>query len=371
MKTPDISGLESVPSPSLLFDEDAVRRNLELTISIAGSPDLARPHIKTHKCGEIVRMMRESGITAIKAATIAEGELAAREGIPDVLVSYPLVGPNAERLAALAAAYPKSSFSCLVDSHQGLEDVAHASDGNLGVFLDLDCGMHRTGIEPGDAALELLREIVARDEVRFAGLHAYDGHIHDASLEARRDAFARAMEMVDAFLARADAEAIDVPLVVSGGSPTFALHAERARSSSRPWQCSPGTTLLWDAGYGEHYPDLAFEPAALLLTRVVSHPGENFVCLELGHKAVSGENPIEYRVRFPGVEITRFVSQSEEHLVIEVPDRTHLPIGRILVGIPWHVCPTVALYQRARIIRGGAVTEETWEIAARDRTLGV
>ena len=130
--------------------------------------------------------------------------------------------------------------------------------------------------------------------------------------------------------------------------------------------------MLWDSGYGEHYPDLAFDPAAFLLTRVVSHPGPgNFVCLELGHKAVSAENPIENRVRFPGLDVVRFVSQSEEHLVVELSDRSSAPVGLDVIGVPYHVCPSVALHQQATVVRNGQATDEIWKIAARDRILSV
>jgi D-serine deaminase-like pyridoxal phosphate-dependent protein len=367
-------GLNRVPSPSLLFDAEAIDRNIQRMIDIVGGrTELLRPHMKTHKCAEILKLQLEAGITRIKCATIAEAELAAMSGVTDVLLSYPLVGPNAERFAALGKAYPDTAFATIADSPEGVLSLASfaSPEHPARLFLDLDCGMHRTGIGATEAAVDLVKQIQQNDSLEFAGVHAYDGHIHDAGIEARRTAFAGAMEVLGELLQRLDTEKIEVPLIVSGGSPTFALHAEKAMSADRAWQCSPGTTLLWDAGYGSHYPDLAFDPAAFLLARVVSHPGETTICIDLGNKAVSAENPIENRVRFPGVPVVRFVGQSEEHLVIEILDREKYPVGTVLLGIPYHVCPSVALYQRARILRSGAVTEQEWEIAARDRRLTV
>jgi D-serine deaminase-like pyridoxal phosphate-dependent protein len=101
----------------------------------------------------------------------------------------------------------------------------------------------------------------------------------------------------------------------------------------------------------------------------VSHPGENTICLDLGNKAVSAENPIENRVRFPALPVEKFIGQSEEHLVLEVADRSAFPIGAKIIGVPYHVCPSVALYQRAVVVRDGECTEEEWEIEARDRRL--
>ena len=104
--------------------------------------------------------------------------------------------------------------------------------------------------------------------------------------------------------------------MIAGGSPTFGLWAKESG-----WDCSPGTSLFWDQGYSDSFPELPFEIAAVLLTRVISKPGKNYVCLDLGHKSVAGENPIENRVRllnFP--DEAKPVGQSEEHLVMEFPE---------------------------------------------------
>lgn len=365
------SGLDGVPSPALLFDAGAIDRNLDRMLAIAGGdPTLLRPHLKTHKCAEILARQLDRGIRAVKCATLTEAALAASAGVPDVLISYPLVGPNLELFARLLSRWPETRFSALVDSAAGLEAFARTSFPKPPeLFLDLDVGMGRTGIAPGPEALSLVRVLHGGGPLRFAGVHAYDGHIHDADPAIRRAAFETAIALLDDFLSRLDDEGIAVPLVVSGGTPTFALHAERAIASTRPWQCSPGTTVLWDAGYGAHYPDLPFEPAAFLLTRVISHPGPDLACLDLGHKAVSAENPIANRVRFPELAIREFVSQSEEHLVIATESGSRPEIGATLRGIPYHVCPSVALYDEAQILRDGELTGETWSIPARRRRL--
>lgn len=370
-----IDGLESVPSPALLFDVDRIERNIQrMRDTVGGDTSLLRPHIKTHKCAEVLRL--QADIPQVKCATIAEAELAASVGVPDVLVAYPLVGPNARRLVSLTDKFPETRFSTVVDSDAGIDGLENATTKELSVFLDFDCGMHRTGVASIDKSLDLVKRIVSSTSLNFAGIHAYDGHIHDAAKSDRQAQFDAAIGEVDRLLARLDESDIDVPLVVSGGSPTFEMHAERARTSDQAWQASPGTPVLWDAGYGEHYPEMQYEPAALLLARVVSKPGEGRICVDLGTKAVSTENPIANRVRFPtlsrraphGVE---FVSQSEEHLVMRVEDVGSISIGTELVGIPYHVCPSVALHQHAFVVRDGRITGEKWTIAARDREITV
>lgn len=369
---PSISGLETLASPALLFDADAIDRNLAKMLEIVGgNPALLRPHIKTHKCAEILALQLELGIRSVKCATLAEAELSANTGVPDVLISYPLVGPNVGLLSDLISRYPKTNFSTVVDSSDGASSLASGAFSTpLDIFIDLDIGMHRTGIAPGDSALKLVQDILAQSNLSFAGIHAYDGHIHTSDPTMRRNEFDAAMNRLDQFMGRLEIEGIEVPLVVSGGTPTFAFHAERALSSSGgSWQCSPGTTVLWDAGYGGHYPDLPFEPAAFLLTRVISHPGENLACLDLGHKAVAAENPLANRVRFPDHLSLSFDSQSEEHLVLDTSEGCRPAIGETLLGIPYHVCPSVALYDEAQIIRNGSVTGTVWEIPARNRNL--
>lgn len=372
-----IAQLESVPSPALLFDADAIRRNLELMLRIVGGDaSKLRPHIKTHKCGEILELQHGLGIRRVKAATIAEAELSAQSGMTDVLISYPLVGPNVSRLFQLIDTYPDTQFSCLVDCEEALGAFVRTGRepvrrDPIHLFVDLDCGMHRTGIRPGPGVVALVRAIVANPALRFAGLHAYDGHIHDATIEARGAQFDAAMALVEETLAAIESEVGPVPLLVAGGSPTFGLHAARCLSEPRPRQCSPGTTVLWDCGYGSQYSDLPFEAAALLLTRVISHPGEGRICVDLGHKAVAPENPITRRVEFPAIPDAEFLSQSEEHLVLGVQDPSAWPVGMELVGIPKHVCPTVALHQEARIVRDGAITGEAWKIGARDRRITI
>lgn len=364
MKVP--SGSEKILSPALLFDVDIIEKNLQTMIAmVGGNTALLRPHIKTHKCGEILKLQRARGIDSIKCATLAEARLAAENGVPDILLSYPLVGPAAKAFAKLQKKFPASRFSSLVDSGIGLDSFlgAFRPDSPVSLFLDLDCGMHRTGIDPGPEAMDLIRLIVESPACRFAGIHAYDGHIHDAGIATRSGRFAEAMSFLDGFIEVLESTGISVPLIVSGGSPTFPMHAAKASESGRPWQCSPGTPVLWDAGYDEHYSEMDFAPAAFLLTRVVSHPGENRVCVDLGHKAVSAENPIENRVRFPGHPDISCIGQSEEHLVLGVNDTSDYPIGTELIGIPYHVCPTVALHGKATLIKNGKAKRKAWKIS--------
>lgn len=364
-------GLDQICSPALLFDADQIAANLKAMLAmVAGDPERLRPHLKTHKCAEILRLQLDLGIRQVKCATLAEAEMAASAGVPDVLLAYPLVGPHPSRFAALRDRFPETVFSAVVDSETGLqalEATTQSCSDSLGVFLDFDCGMHRTGIGSGPGALGLVTALLDSERLHFAGIHAYDGHIHASEPIERAVLFTAAFREVSLFCENLHEKHITIPLIVAGGSPTFRLCAEHAVKQSIPWQCSPGTPVLWDAGYAANYPDLPFAPAAFLLTRVVSRPRPDHLCFDLGHKAVAAENPIERRLRLPALPGARFVSQSEEHLIVSTPEANLIPIGAEFLAVPQHICPTVALHDRAQIIRAGRLSGESWNITARTR----
>lgn len=356
-----------VASPALLLFEERIESNLRLMIKIAGGPERLRPHVKTHKLGPLVRRQIELGITKFKCATIAEAEMCAQSNAPDVLLAMPPVGPNVGRFCALARKYPGTRWSTLADEAgaiRALGSAASAAGLTLDVFLDVDCGQHRTGIPPGPEAENLYRAIHATPGLRVAGLHAYDGHNHEADPAVRRANFEADFVPVLALRERLIAAGLPVPALVAGGSPTFPFHAEHPDR-----ECSPGTTVLWDFGYGDKHPDLPFLPAAVLLTRVVSKPGPNRLCLDLGHKAVAAENP-HPRVRLLELPDAVAATQSEEHLVIETPRAGEFAVGMALHGIPRHICPTVALFSEATVVRGGRAVE-VWPIVARARRITV
>ncbi|MEM7698759.1 MAG: alanine racemase, partial [Verrucomicrobiota bacterium] len=343
---------DTIPSPALLFDREAISRNLRAMLTIADDrPELLRPHIKTHKCSAIVREQLSLGITRVKCATLAEAEMAAEAGVADILVAYPLVGPNPHRLVELMQRFPETQFSALVDSETTLSAIVTLAEKPVSLFLDLDIGMGRTGIRPGSEAVALVEAMVKNEMIRFAGIHAYDGHNHLADLGERRELFDQSMSLLDSFTEQLRRENIDVPLLIRGGSPTFPLHLEHARQSQIRSEFSPGTVALWDTGYGESHRDLPFEIAACVLTRVISHPGPDRLCLDLGLKAIAAENPLERRVVIPELGDCTYRSQSEEHLVVELRSlaRDHFPIGTALQAFPRHICPTVALYNRAYV----------------------
>jgi len=355
-----------IPSPALLLDVAAIDRNLARMLAIVGSADRLRPHIKTHKLPQLIRRQLALGITKFKCATIAEAEMVAACDAPEVLLAAQPLGPNVARLLSLTLHFPGTRFSTIADDEGAIRELSRQAANarvTLEVLLDLDIGQHRTGLAPGARAVQLYRLIATLPGLQAGGLHAYDGHLSDPDPVARAAACEEAFAPVSALREQLLRDHLPVPRVVAGGTPTFAFHAQR------PVECSPGTSVLWDAGYGSKLKDLPFEPAAFLFTRVVSKPTFGRLCLDLGHKAVASEMP-HPRVVFPRLPEAVAVVHSEEHLVIETPRAAEFAVGDALLGIPWHVCPTVALHSEVWTLVEGRATER-WPVTARARRLTI
>ena len=361
-----VTNAAEVSSPALLVYPDRVEENIRRMIRIAGGVERLRPHVKTHKLAEVVRMQMAEGITKFKCATLAELEMVAGCGPEDALLAYQPVGPNARALARLAKSFPKTKLSAVVDDAGAIRSLSQACSAaglSLDVLLDIDCGMHRTGVAPGPKAVELYRLIAASPGLQASGLHVYDGHIHHTDLNERTAACEAAFASARELRRELEQLGLPVPRVIAGGTPTFPIHAQRPDV-----ECSPGTCILWDFSYANKLPDLDFLPAALVLTRVISKPAPNLLCLDLGHKAIASENP-HPRVQLFELPDAKAVVHSEEHLALETPHAEKFLVGDCLYGIPRHICPTVALHAEAVVIKQGQAVGR-WQVA-RNRALTV
>ncbi len=362
-----IENIDAIDSPALIVYEDRVRENIRLLKSRISSIAQLRPHVKTNKMAEVCQLMMDEGIKKFKCATIAEAEMLAGIQAPDVLLAYQPVGPKLLRLMELTRKFPSTHFSCLVDNEESADYFSKVSVENniiLTVFIDLNVGMNRTGITPGLQALELAKHCLTLPGLKLAGLHVYDGHLRDADLEIRKQksdaCFIEVLKLSEQITALTQ----QIPVIVAGGSPTFPIHASRNNV-----ECSPGTFIFWDWGYATGLPEQFFNFAALVITRVISIIDHNRLCLDLGHKSVAAEMPLP-RVHFLNAPNAKPVAQSEEHLVVEVEDTGLYKIGDVLFGIPMHICPTVALYDKAMIVKNNKVTD-AWSVIARNRSITI
>jgi D-threonine aldolase len=354
-----------IPTPALLIYQDRLETNIRKAIALAGDPRRLRPHVKTHKSADVTRRMLAAGIGRFKCATIAEAEMLADCGAPDVMVAYPLVGENARRLARLCAARPGTRFSAIADSSEGARELSAAFSAaglTLQVALDVDVGMHRTGVAPGEEAAALYGLIASLPGLSPGGLHCYDGHNHAPELAERNriaaECHAAARKLRDALEARG----LQVPRMVFGGTPGLPSHA-----ACPDGELSPGTCFLQDAGNQASFPDMDFLPASLVMARVVSRPGPGRVTIDCGTKAICTDKPVR------GVPLNlreaRPVMASEEHWVLESPDADAMAIGAEVYVMPTHICPTVALYDAFTVIDASGRVAGAWPVTARGRRL--
>jgi D-threonine aldolase len=364
-----IKDIRRLDTPVLVVYPERVKKNIELAKSMIDDVSRLRPHAKTYKNKEVTMLIMEAGIKKFKCATIAEAEMLAMCEAPDVLLAYQPIGPKLARFVQLIYTYPKTNFSCLVDNLPAaleISQVAEVHNIQISAYIDLNIGQNRTGIAPGTDAIKLYVDcFTLLLGIKLNGFHAYDGHIHDADMDARTKTCNKGIEPVTKMQADLVNRGYPKPVIIAGGSPTFPIHAKRGEV-----ECSPGTFVYWDRGYQTMLSEQPFLTAVLVITRVISLPDETKICLDLGHKSISAENEIGKRVYFLNAPDLKMISQSEEHLVCEAGKDHPFKIGDVLYGLPYHVCPTVALYERIITIENNNRSGE-WKNIARDRKITI
>jgi len=358
--------VNDIPSPALLVFPSRIEENIRRMVSMAGSAERLRPHVKTHKMSAVVRLKQKYNISKFKCSTLSEVEMVARCGGKDIMLAMQPCGPNIGKVLQLQMEFPGSRISVIADHEEIIRQLSAraVSQGQfIELWLDINNGMNRTGVKSAGAPA-LYRLIHELPNVIPRGLHVYDGHIHNPEISERIRITESDFKPVHGLISLLKMEGLPVPAIVAGGTPTFPVHA-----FNPDLELSPGTLILWDAGYGERYADLDFLHAAVILTRVISLPDENTLCLDLGHKAIAAEMP-HPRVRLMGLPEHNFVMHSEEHLVLKLSEPGRFKPGDLIYGIPWHVCPAIPRYAFAYAVEGHTIVAK-WKIDARDRELGI
>lgn len=367
LKRYEIADHETLVTPQLVYYQDIIVQNLRRILQIAGGPERLWPHVKSHKMAEMVKLQMKMGISRFKCATIAEAEMLADCGARDILLSYPLVGPNINRFIKLQQAYPALRFWAIGDDREQLSLLARQSKAaglTSRVLIDLDMGMQRTGA-PMESAQALYEDCAAYSGILMQGFHCYDGNHHQHRLDERAAAVEKVVGRAFEIQSALESRAIPCPVMVMGGTPSFPCHAKYPGVF-----LSPGTAILGDFGYSRDFPDLGFEAGAALLTRVVSHPGDDLFTLDLGYKAIASD-PTGTRGVIVGLEDAEPVLQNEEHWVFRGGQKNGVPaIGALLYVIPTHICPTSALYPSVPVVADGKI-DAVWAVTARNRRITI
>jgi D-serine deaminase-like pyridoxal phosphate-dependent protein len=363
-----VSATEDVLTTALLLYREIVASNIERTLSLlGGDANRWRVHIKTAKLGYTLRMLVERGVRNFKCATTLELLVACRSGAQDVLFAHPAVGANARRVREIAGQFPQVLISVLAENEQ---QIAQWRGSRVGIFLDMNPGMDRTGIEQGHSGkvVELARAI-GRLGIEFRGLHYYDGHYGSLEQRERTAAAHSGYERLLKVVSENERSGMVVAEVITAGTPTFpcSLSFEGFRTGSFLHRVSPGTVVYCDATAMAQLPsEYCYQPAVLVLTRVVSHPRAGIVTCDAGHKSVSADAGVPTCVVVGHSELTP-LSPSEEHLPMAVQGGAAGPqVGEALYLLPRHVCPTVNNFDSALLVQDGEV-KSVEKVSARGR----
>jgi D-serine deaminase-like pyridoxal phosphate-dependent protein len=327
---------EPIETPCFLIYEDAVRHNLRCTAEAAGGIDRLMPHVKTHRAPWIVTLLLEQGVTAFKCATLAEVQMVLETGGLNVTWAYPTVNAaNLMRFVGLARRFPDALLTGLVDSERGIgawREALRDGPANIGLRVDLDPGLGRTGVAMSDEALKLARALHAIG--RLAGWHVYDGHVK-GDREARQQQVTALADQVRALRDTLRGEGIETDMT-GGGSYTFNLWpGDLARF------VSPGSWTFSSAQHDIELADLGWQPAAFVVATTISvHAGT--ATFDAGCKAISPDKPLAERFRWDG----RIILMNEEHTVVESHD---LSVGDRVLLMPQHACTTAYMYSEALV----------------------
>jgi D-serine deaminase-like pyridoxal phosphate-dependent protein len=359
-----------ISTPALLLDLDAFEDNINRMASHLKTRGKAfRPHGKTHKCPQVARALLDAGAIGCCAARLSEAEVFAEAGIPGLLITTAVIGRDKiARAVALAATAPDTMF--VVDDRQNVRDIndaAGARGNRQPVKLLVDLFFGRTGISPGQPAVELAQLIDSLPHVEFSGLQSYDGAAaHTTPFDARsartRTTMGKAVE-TKTLIERAG---LACPLVTGGSTGTYRFDSENPGIT----ELQPGSFVFMDMEYGTiggpdgtEYRD--FKNALTVVTTIVSR-SSGIAIVDGGYKAFSTDRP--FTPKAVGIDGVVYHWAGDEHGRLDVSNASRdLKLGDRVEFIPPHVDPTVNLYDNIHALRGDRV-EAVWPIAARGKS---
>jgi len=351
--------IEDLDTPSLLLDLDAVERNLDAMARLfAESPVRIRPHTKTHKVPNLALMQLARGAIGVCCAKLGEAEVMAAGGVSELLVTTEIVGPaKIRRLLGIAQ---QTGVITVVDDASAAEQVSNAASAaglRLRCLVDVNVGQNRTGVEPGEPALDLASRVARMPGLELVGLQGYEGHLqHIVDAEERRQANARAMSLLSGTADLLLGSGLRVDVVSTAGTGTGLFAAQWPRVT----EIQPGSYVVMDSDYGR-VQGLPFENALTLLTSVVSKR-KNDAIVDAGIKALSTDagpaKPL-------GLDAT-YLPQGDEHGKLSFGNGNPLALGDKVELIPSHCDTTINLHDAYYVTRDRRVVA-VWPIAARGR----
>ncbi|MBN1542124.1 alanine racemase [candidate division KSB1 bacterium] len=365
-----IADPKAIETPRLVVFRDRVEENIRrmrnYLAELTGKQDLGIlcPHVKTHKSAWVTRLLMENGVTCFKASP-NEIDMLAQTGAERVFVAYPPLPHLIQRLDRLAERYPLTRWAIQISQLEHIAWIGENSRRTWDFYIDIDIGMHRTGIEP-QLALELGRAAQAQGFLHFVGLHAYDGHNHYPDPEQRRSESAHCMQTLVQILHKFDHAGLNAAEIMVGGTPSALVDLENLLDfvPNRQIRLSPGTWVYHDSTYEALMPG-KFQLAALILAQVMDRIDDQHVTLNVGHKRWAVDQGPPDRI---SLAEAKFVRWSEEHTVVQLNGSSKVGIGEYVLFAPRHVCSTVNLWEYfCRIGHLGEIEDPRCPIQARNR----
>ena len=359
---------DALETPAMVVFADKLDDNIAAMCEAAGGGGNLMVHVKTHKTEAIVRRQIEAGIAGFKCATLKELEVTMEAGASEAILAYPQVQRRkVERLASLMDTFPDCQVHTIVsaDEHVAvLRDVAGEQEQSrsFNVMVDIDAGMHRTGV-PFKDAQTLYRVIHAEDDLVASGIHLYDGHEHFSDPAEREAAANRQIGRLEKLKAQLEQAGMSVGRIAAGCTFTYPYYAR-----TEGMHGSPGTCTYWDLGYDNTLPNQPYQFAAMVLTQVVDRDlGHHTITTDLGNKAIPADPPIHRRATLVSHEDANLLIQNEEHGVFALRGGELPSVGTYLLAIPWHVCPTATKYPGSYLLDDQGALVDFHPHTARDR----
>lgn len=360
--------VSEIDTPALVVDLDVFERNLAKVADYAREHSLQlRPHTKTHKSVRLARRQLAGGAAGLTVAKVSEAEIMASADPASLLVAFPIIGHT--KLARLTHVARETPILVALDSSfaaRQLSEAARAAQVEIGVLAEVDVGLGRVGVSPGESLIQLAQVIEKLPHLRFAGITFYPGHIKSLD-ESGQAALTQLSALVTEILGDLRAAGIEPGIVSGGSTPTlFQSHQIAGLTEIRP-----GTYVFNDLNTIRSGACALEDCAATILATIVSTARPGQMIIDGGSKTFSSDrlaNSSEVTFgRLAEAPGARFHKMNEEHGFIDLAQaETTFDVGDRVHLIPNHICVAVNLHEKVYGVRGDTV-EEIWPVDARGK----
>ena len=346
-------------TPALVVDLNALEANIATIASTCRSQGVRwRPHVKSHAIPDIARRLQAAGANGVTCAKLGEAEIMAAAGLGDILIANQIVGEH--KIARLVALGARTDVIVTVDDPANAEAIAqaaHAAGVHIGVVVEVDVGMRRAGLPPGEPAVALAHAIADLPGLRFRGFESWEGHASSiADAHAKREAVACAVGLITETAALARSQGLPAEIVSCGGTATFPQTGG-----------FPGVTEVQVGGgiFGDRrcreISRVDMRCALTLLATVTSRPDPLRIVCDAGKKSMSEDAPGPRARDIPGVEALKL---SAEHVTLTLAQRSRLAVGSTVVFEVGYSDSTIHLHDELYGVRGDEI-EIVWKVGAR------